>query len=123
MEATCVRIRAILSLPHSRDLTLSFLRFHRACLNRLIIVDGIHFTRGALLHDGLQRNAWNNERLVENEERRAEKTPLGNAGLMKLVLTKIALDANAANLGMRLLRNEASSFSSFVTKLKGVDIL
>lgn len=64
-------------------------------------------------------NAWNNERLVENEERRAEKTPLGNVGLMKLVLTKIALDANAANLGMRLLRNEVSSFS---TKLKGVDI-
>lgn len=64
-------------------------------------------------------NGWNNERLVENEERRAEKTPLGNVGLMKLVLTKIALDANAANLGMRLLRNEVSSFS---TKLKGVDI-
>lgn len=56
---------------------------------------------------------------MENEERRAEKTPLGNVGLMKLVLMKIALDANAANLGMRLLRNEVSSFS---TKLKGVDI-
>lgn len=33
-------------------------------------------------------------------------------GLMKLVLTKIALYANAANLGMRLLRNEASRKAS-----------